>query len=181
MASQRSTSAGQKKIASAKTWKRAVDEPVTLPSGNVVRLKRPGPTAMIQNGMLPDALMNVVSESISSKQGLSKESQTALLEDNERLIEMLDALDQTVPKVMVDPKCAYHRNESGEDIPEDERDDDVVYTDYIDLDDKMFIFQFAIGGTRDADRFREESASALGNLADGEEVRDPAEPSVGSD
>jgi hypothetical protein len=38
----------------------------------------------------------------------------------------------------------------------DDRDADTMYADEVDFNDKVFIFNFAVGGTRDLERFRSE-------------------------
>jgi len=45
-----------------------------------------------------------------------------------------------------------------------------IYTDMIQIEDKMFLFNFALAGVKDAESFREESAAALGVVADGQDV-----------
>ena len=45
----------------------------------------------------------------------------------------------------------------------------VVYADQVEMEDKLFLFQFVVGGTRDLERFRKESDDALGSLSVSEE------------
>jgi hypothetical protein len=51
----------------------------------------------------------------------------------------------------------------------------VIYDDMIDIDDKMFIMNFAMGGVRDLSRFREQYDTALGNVGGQPEVENPAQ------
>ena len=51
----------------------------------------------------------------------------------------------------------------------------VVYADMVDLVDKMAIFNYAVGGTRDLESFREGLDAAMGGLEVGEGVRETAE------
>jgi hypothetical protein len=160
-----------KSVSTAKGWKRNKGEELELPSGNVALVKRPGPQALLSKGILPDTLMPIVQQAIKSGKGLRPEDTEAMMKDPEKIVEMLDAMDRLLVEVVVEPTVAYHKeliDDEWVDIPADERDEDTfVYTDDIDMDDKMFVFQYAVGGTRDLERFRHEHAAGLGNLPDG--------------
>lgn len=152
-------------------WKRQGVEDILLPSGNTAKVRRPGPAALLQNGMMPDSLMPIINESIRTGKGMSPEKSKEMVKDPESIAQMLDGIDRACLKIIVEPKVAYHRRQvdsvEWEDIPYGDRDtDEFIYTDEIDLDDKMFLFQFAVGGTRDLETFREQSAASLGDLAD---------------
>jgi hypothetical protein len=54
-----------------------------------------------------------------------------------------------------------------------------IYTDMIGMEDKMFLFNFALSGVRDVESFREASAEAMGDLADGEAIQVQTERSDG--
>lgn len=92
-----------------------------------------------------------------------------------KIIKMVDAL---TPHVVVEPevRCHYRVLNPGTDeedtemIPPEDRTPGVIYTDQIGLEDKMFLFNFAISGVKDAESFREESQDVVGNLVDGEGV-----------
>lgn len=171
-----------KKATAAAGWKRNKGEELELPSGNVALVKRPGPQALLSQGIMPDTLMPIVQQAISKGKGLKPTDMNAMLEDPSKLAEMLDAMDKLLVQVVVEPKVAYHKRQTvpaagqtaalddlpWEVIPDDERDTDAyVYTDEVDLEDKMFVFQYAVGGTRDLERFRSEHAARLGDLSDG--------------
>lgn len=51
-----------------------------------------------------------------------------------------------------------------------------IYTDMIGMEDKMFLFNFAVSGVRDVESFRQASAEAVGDLVDREDVPVPAQP-----
>lgn len=176
-----SSTKNTKQKRSAKTWKRAGTEEVALPSGNTCVAKRPGPAALLQNGMMPDALLPIVQEGIRSNKGLPPEKTEELLKDPKSLAGMLDAMDKMLVLIVVEPEVKYHRrtvmdpvtnepkrlsngDEAWETIPEDERDEDLLYTDEVDLEDKTFLFNFAVGGTRDFERFRAEQRAAMGDV-----------------
>jgi len=51
-----------------------------------------------------------------------------------------------------------------------------IYTDMIGMEDKMFLFHFALSGVRDVESFREAASAAVGTVEDGEGVSVQAEP-----
>lgn len=58
----------------------------------------------------------------------------------------------------------YHRFIEGERIPEDQRDPEFLYCSEVDFADKVFIFQYAVGGSADLARFREEYTELVDGL-----------------
>ena len=125
-----------------------------------------------------------------------------------KTMELLDrALAMTVlqPKVLMPPGCGYefpddhpdaggtcgkwlnyndkdlHNHESGHydhDYVEPERNHTTLYADEVQLDDKMFIFNWSVGGGTDLTEFRkqwDESMAAMEAFAgDGNEAEQPA-------
>jgi hypothetical protein len=180
------------KATSAKSWKRNKGEEITLPSGNVALVKRPGPQALLAEGVMPDVLMPIVQQAIAKGKGMKPQDTSKLMQDQDNIVQMLDSMDKLLCMVVVEPAVHYHRKlvvpgkdgkiqgvdavEEWVDIPEEERDADAyVYTDEVDLEDKMFIFQYAVGGTRDLERFRSEQQAGVGNLPDVSGHEDTAE------
>lgn len=163
-------------------WKGRVapeGEALTLPSGNVALVRRPGPEALLTQGFMPDTLGAIVQEAIQSKKGMSKKQIDAIGKDPKQLSEMLDAVDRVCSTVVVEPELFWHKdfvrdaegNETGEFrvLPAHERDPEAFYTDEVDIADRMHIFQFALGGTRKWERFREESGFGVGPVDAGED------------
>lgn len=176
-------STGQKDQSRARTWKRNKGEDLELPSGNTALVKRPGPAALMTQGLLPDELTPIVQEAIRSGKGMKPEKQADLVSDPEKVAAMLEGMDKMMCVVVVEPKVRFHKYQDsdvlnpevldgkvtedmvGKEIPEDERDEDeFIYTDEVDFEDKMFIFNFAVGGTRDHTRFREELTAGMGDI-----------------
>jgi len=61
-------------------------------------------------------------------------------------------------------------------IPENEqnRDPELLYVDEVLDDDKVFVFQWVTGGTRDLEQFRQEHQAAMDNLERLSDVGSPA-------
>ena len=98
------------------------------------------------------------------------------------LIEMLDRVlvyAVVEPQVSMPPACSVcgELNVQGVKIHEDEdledfhqydpadRDPSVLYADRVDLEDKMFIMNFVVGGTRDLQRFRSEFGAGMAGVS----------------
>lgn len=193
-----------KKTTAASAWKRQKGEPLELPSGNVALVKRPGPQALLQEGIMPDTLMPIVTQAI--KRGKGMKVTDLDLDDPKVITDMIDSIDKLLVKVVVEPKVAYHKCLKKSDdmggvtagpahevwvlIPDELRDgetecpncgvqhpdeDEIIYADAVDLEDKFFVFNYAVGGTRDLERFREQQSAGLGDVPDGAGDEDPTE------
>lgn len=129
-----------------------------------------------------------------------------LMKSPDTLKKIVKLVDGLTPLVVVEPKvlCHYEVTDRGTDkedtrmIPEAERvcaecgvtqqahkDQahgwvSAIYSDMVGLEDKMFLFNFAMSGVRDAESFRKESQSAVGDLADVEDLQGAAEHPTGN-
>jgi len=61
--------------------------------------------------------------------------------------------------------AGFHVFAEGERIPFDDRSPEFLYCSEVDFEDKMFIFQYAVGGTRDLERFRQEYSESLDSIS----------------
>ncbi len=156
-------------VSSAADFKAKKGQVVTLPSGLSMRLSSPGMTAFIQSGMVPNSLMATITEAINK--GKQPDMTQVNLENQEELNGMLHMIDVVTCRCAVEPRV--------HSIPEDEdedRDADLLYVDELDDYDKLFIFQWATGGTTDVERFREELDQQVGAVSDGTVISSPAKP-----
>lgn len=165
--------------------KGARGELVSLPSGNDVRIIRIGLPTLIAEGLLADSLAKIASDHIEQSKGTTKADQerardTALAEmmkDPAALKKLMEAFDKVVVRSWADPKV--HPDEwtmrdaqqglvdvtmVGERIPEEERDDNVLYVSEIDFEDRSFTFQYVSGGDPDLESFREATGSGLAGV-----------------
>lgn len=167
----RSGNPAVRNISSAGSFKKKVGGIFTLPSGENVRLKSMGSMkAFLKSGLIPNDLMTIIQTSIST--GKAPDMSSMIRADGvdvKMLDDMLVLMDNVVLEVLVEPKVHA--------VPEDDtdRDEEVLYIDEIDEEDKMFMFQWATGGTHDLERFRKESASTLDKLAGSKAVAGTSE------
>lgn len=152
---------------------RAKGRILPLPSGVVIRAKRVELQTFIMSGNIPNPLMEVVSEALERGQKADVASMVGVDKgevDLETVRDMYDMVNRVVIGSFVEPKVHDLPGE-GED-----RDDDLLYVDEIDDEDKMFIFQWATGGTDDIATFREEAGADMATLAEVEGNRGRAKP-----
>lgn len=139
-----------------------------LPSGHTCLVVRPGVQGLIKARLLDslDQLTTIVqADHIDANNPKAMASAvSALSADPKRLLEAMELMDKVMCHVVVDPKVLMPPSE------EDERDEDKLYADEVDEEDKMFIFQFVVGGTRDIATFRAESAKLLGRFPTSQDI-----------
>lgn len=160
-----------------------------LPSGETCLVIRPGVQGLIRMGILDslDSLTSLVQTELIEAQDPRKAQKAvaALAERPEDLAKAMDLMDKVTECVVVEPSVVrpIQRDDAGKpilldgkEIPllDSERDDEVFYTDDVDIDDKMFIFQYVVGGTNDLQQFRNESAELLGGVPTLQDVSLPS-------
>lgn len=192
----------KKRATSAKAWKAnsaRLEMDLDVPSGNTCYVRRLGLDTFLKRGMIPDSLTPIVEEAVRKGKGLPPNIQRDMLKDEKLVNEMFEMMDTVVCEAVLEPpvhfsrwckhchenfqtlaeKDAQHNDadhgyESVE-IPTDDRDEDALYSDDVDFEDRSFIFQFVAGGSRDLQRFRKGTAEAVGGLSSGEDVPSEAE------
>ena len=155
------------KPTSVQDFKQKAGGLMELPSGAFVKVRNPGGMkAFLEAGIVPNSLMTIVDEALKTGNtpDMSKLTDNKGGMDEKTLGEMLDLMDNITIMVMKDPQV-YAAPEN-----EDDREDDKLYIDELDAEDKMFLFQWATGGTRDLERFRSELASGVEHLSGGQDV-----------
>jgi hypothetical protein len=190
---------------SAKQWKGKIQvegTDLTLPSGNVARVKQLDPTAFMSSGIIPDPLSAIITKAINTKKGLPPKLADDLMKDPAMLSTTLEMFDRVLVHCVVEPPidmpppcavevegqtCGLYANQDVHKTPtrsghhryeEGERDPDVLYADTVEMDDKMFIFNWVLGGTRDLEQFREQLQGGMGVVPNGQDVQRPAKRTI---
>jgi hypothetical protein len=173
-----------------------------LPSGELCQVRRPGVQGLIKAGVLHslDSLTAIVqTETIPNSEGKpipKDKSIDSVVKDPVKFGKMMEQTDKIVCYVVTQPKVHSNlrpvrqlvdeENDLWEDvtkdgekvfeeIPEEERDPELVYVDYIDAIDKMFIMNFAVGGSADLVEFRAQTQASMGGVPAGEAAAPAAE------
>lgn len=140
-------------------WRKTPQEGelVELPSSNVIRCKRPGMPHFVEMGMVPNPLLSIIDASLHHQK---TPDVAALVESEEKLDATAKFMDEVWVYCVTEPKSAFR--------PEDEadHDDDLLYVDDVELEDKIFVFQLACGGTRSVERFREQRLTDMAVVAE---------------
>lgn len=181
----------------ASQWKNKIQVQgmdLPLPSGNTALVRQISPEAFITSGLIPDPLSKIITEAINSKKGLPPKKMQEMVSDPKQLSSAFELFDRVLcyvviePKVEMPPPCKQcgkyanadeHRGPDSHAYIEGERNPDVLYADMVDMEDKMFVFQGCLGGTKDLERFRRELTANLAGLSDGQDVQVPAKRSGG--
>jgi len=159
----------KKPVTNAAVWKKTRAEfELEVPSGHVALVRRPGMEAFIKGGLIPNNLMPIVEQAMKGEVTDVKEVMAHVtMEDLESITGLYD---RVVLYCVISPEL-HPEPAEGED-----RDPEKLYVDEIEMDDKMFIFQWAVGGTSDVEQFRKEQAVAVSSVPAGEAV--PVSPEL---
>lgn len=147
-------------------------EDLTLPSGQLALVRRPGVEGLMKAGVLRniDSLTRLINEDhIERVNGKTSIDMNSIMADEEQMAEITHVIDRVVCHCVVKPPV--------EMTPSDvtNRQPRVMYADMIDLTDKVFIFNFVVGGTRDLESFRGGLDELLGGVADVADLPDATE------
>jgi hypothetical protein len=179
---------------SAKQWKGKIQAEGTdleLPSDNVARVRQISPQAFLASGMIPDPLRPMIQKAINSKKGLPPSAPKEMMDNPELIAAAAEMFDRTLCYVMVEPEvvmpptcteCGEYANTAQHErgtpdyhrYNEGPRDSEVLYADQIDLTDKQFVFNWALGGTRQLETFRDQIGAVVGPLQDEQGLPDQA-------
>lgn len=157
------------KAAPVSEWKKKSKlrgQELVLPSGLTCVSGRVNLEVFLKTGRIPNSLRPMIDRAMQGKE-ISQEEvlgelagedfANKLLDGDEEALktfnDLMTMVDAVVVDVMIDPKV----------IPapetEEDRSDTILHVDEIDDEDRMFIFNYAVGGTRNLEPFREGQAS----------------------
>lgn len=165
-------------VTSASAWKKTAEEdnepiPLEVPSGNTCLVRPVGMQAFLAENLIPNSLLGIITTTLDKAEKGETIDEDVLIEgfiadirtDPAKLADMIKMADACTlycvlqPEVLPSPKVNEPR------LP------DKLYVDEVDLDDKLFIMNFAVGGSRDLEPFREKLAEGVDAMA--------ADPGVG--
>lgn len=133
-----------------------------VPSGQLCQIRRPDLSTLAKMGLLNE--FDTISRTVYDKHIEGGEKQVNnneimnLLSDPQKAEKMFEMVDRIVCFVVVQPKIYRTPN----DVTN--RKNDRIYVDSVDMEDRFFIFNYALGGTKDIDSFRDQSKSIVGDL-----------------
>lgn len=159
-------------VTGASSWKKQREAgKLQVPSGNVCLVHVAGMESFISRGIVPNALMPIVTRAVKDGKGIGEDEAKAMVSP-ENIVDMMQFSDNVVCDVVIEPKVnsvaerkAILADESLSPDEKAKRINSMLFVDEVDLADKMFIFQYVVGGTRDLETFRQQSTIAVANLA----------------
>lgn len=157
---------------SVAAWKKSSVPPLMeMPSGNWMRIRKVGLQALIRTGVMPNSLISIAEKAVAKgkKEELSTEELQGLLGDRKKVEEIGRFMDEVTVLCSMEPKV-HPLPEAGV-----EKDDDKLYVDELEDEDKMFIFQVVTGGTTDVENFRKETGATMDAIRQRENLELPAE------
>lgn len=176
---------------------RRLGEDVELPSGLWCKAKRIGMEALVQGGKIPNSLLPIVMEALeggeagrkTAEEKLRKQMSEAHIQDMMAMydgITMFVVVEPTVRPVPETCACGAIKNADAiiateeqlqhthawRPVPDQDREHGagIAYVDWIDFADKVYLMNFAVGGTRDLETFRQEQGQLLDSLSTGKNV-----------
>lgn len=162
-------------------WKKkSGPTPLDLPSGNTCLVQPVGMDAFLKQGFIPNSLLGIVQKALAAGEAQkldeinTDEMMAQALQDPEKLQGIFDVADSVTVYCVVEPRVYPVPTDTT--VP---REEDKLYVDEIDMDDKLFIFNFAVGGSRDLEAFRQGTTVGVGSVPVGDSVQLPAEQSAG--
>jgi hypothetical protein len=165
---------GEDKYATTQ-WGGEVFEDLPLPSGQLCLARRVGLEGLMRAGIIHDIdpLMGLVQQHQDRVQGKETEDaqaqMIALMRDDDKMSSLFHLLDRILCHVVIKPAVQMAPN----DITLRERG--VVYSDTVQMEDKMYIMSWAIGGADAVAGFREEYEKLVGGVQSQQGDEDSAE------
>ena len=165
-----SQQARERRISQVGDFKKRLGGIIELPSGLVVKVRNPGGLRVfINSGIIPNSLMQLVQKGLDGGQPLkSSDIVKGNKFDTRMIADMNKLMDDVAVRVIVEPKIyptlteadveAWNKENPDQPVEgvEDLRSDERLYADELPDDDKMFLFQWVSGGTRDLESFRQQ-------------------------
>lgn len=155
---------------------------LTVPSGETCSVIRPGTQGLIAAGVLDslDTLTGLVQiNHIDANDPKKLAAAVKSLSSNKgSLTEGIEMMDKVICHVVKEPKVrpdVPRPSGAGLDWEPPELPDGEIYASAIDMDDKAFIFNFVVGGTRDLEAFRRQQRELMVSVPAGEDLEKPTE------
>lgn len=168
-----------------RVWGKNKYQDLTVPSGELCRVRRAvGPDVLVKLGIMDqlDSLSAIVStDHVARVQGLPQLTDKQLIEmatNSKAIDKFMGVMDRVVCHIVVEPRLTLpFTTIEGEDkwIPLDDRDPEVLYVDDVDLQDRMFLLNYALSGVKEWESFRKESDETVERLGRLTEIADTTE------
>lgn len=168
-----SATPGTPEVSTASAWRKTSEgTPLVVPSGNTCLIRASSGLEMfVKNGSIPNSLMPIIQDAINKGK---PPSMTEMSFGPEMLPAILELVDSACVFMVVQPmvRAVPVKTDSAGNVlklddvpiplPLNEREQgEFLYVDEVSFEDKMFIFNVAVGGTADLEKFRQELGQYL--------------------
>lgn len=141
-----------------------------LPSGQRCLAQRPGPEGLMAAGLLEDLdmLSTVLPKIMGGKSQKKDFDATEMMRNPQMMAQAMKLVNRVVVHVVQKPVITPE--------PDDPTDKErgKIYPSSVSLEDRTFLFNWAVGGTRDLQRFREELQESVADVESGADVEGSA-------
>jgi hypothetical protein len=164
-------------------------EDLELPSGQTCSAKKIGIEGLLDMGILAeaDSLTAMVQQHTRQVKGGNGTAdgvtidEASLIGDKDAIKAIIGLADKAMPVIVLDPPVHLHYStrkvgktsvtkmltpEDREKIREETGQPELVFTDQIGFEDKMFLFDWAVGGLKSFTSFRPGPQANVGSVAD---------------
>jgi len=140
---------------------------LVLPSGQRCLAQRPGPEGLMAAGLLDD--LDMLAGALPKASGAGKPSTPkfdpeVVMADPAMMRQAMALINRVTVFVVVKPEITIE--------PEDPRDKELgkIYPSSISLEDRMFLFNWVVGGTSNLEQFRQQLDESVASVESGEDV-----------
>lgn len=142
-----------------------------LPSGQVVLAQRPGPEGLMAAGLLDDLdmLATILPKVMGGASAAKKFDATSVMKNPKMMGEAIKLMNRVVVHVVIKPELTPEPDDPTQKVKGN------IYPSSVGQDDKMFIFNWATGGTRDLATFRSQLTESVASVDAGSDVELPTE------
>lgn len=151
------------KTTSASEWKAKglrKGKEMVLPSGFTCIAGRVNLMVFMKTGKIPNSLRGMIDQAMEGKEVSQEDILDKLLSGDEKTLktfeDMMKMADAVVVDCMIEPKvlpAPENEEPMSKENPKG-RSDTLLHVDEMDEEDRMFVFNYAVGGTRDLETFR---------------------------
>lgn len=163
---------GALEVTSAQQWRGGSSEgtPLRVPSGNVCLVRQAsGLNMFLTEGKIPNPLLPIVEKALKEgKEPTQEDFESVANGDIGELMKNIGEMaDRAALFLVMEPALyAIPLDSGGNPVPFARREQiDGLWIDEIDFEDKMFIFNYAVGGPTDVETFRSGQAGALESVS----------------
>lgn len=142
-----------------------------LPSGQVILAQRPGPEGLMAAGLLDDLdmLATVLPKVLGGGSKAKEFDATQIMKNPKMMADAIRLMNRVICHVVIKPELTPEPDDPTQKIK------GKIYPSSVGQDDKSFIFNWAVGGTRNLTQFRQQLEESVASVDTGDDMEMPPE------